>query len=173
MSKILEDQWTVMIGVRSAKFLKLRIDAEFHRMMESERSIPRISAYFRERVSDICGYRRIYIGISKCRQVCAAREHSIIRGRARVVARRGPSTPVRAQTWLATQPSFFDRPVNRFSLFVPHPDTSTVLSTVRCVNLSRARDIVLHAGVSRYVIRSAVGIAKPRLFDRVGKCLPR
>lgn len=31
---------------------------------------------------------------------------------------------------------------------------------VRCVNLSRARDIALHAGVSWYVIRSAVGIAK-------------
>lgn len=122
-------------------------------MIEFERSIPRISACFCERVSGICGYRRIYIGISKCRQVCAAREHSIIQGRARVVARRGPSTPVRAQTWLATQPSFFDRPVNRFSLsFVPRPDTSTVLLTVRCVNLLRARDIALHAGASRYVI---------------------
>lgn len=52
---------------------------------------------------------------------CAHRDHSIIRARARVAARRRPSTPVRAQTWLAKQPSFFDRPRTSFSRLVSVP----------------------------------------------------
>lgn len=44
-------------------------------------------------------YGRVtYIGISKCAGRCAHTEHSIMRARVRVAARRGPSTPVRAQT---------------------------------------------------------------------------
>lgn len=86
-------------------------------------------------------YRRIYRYIEMPGR-CAHRDHSIIRARARVAARRRPSTPVRAQTWLAKQPSFFDRPRASFLPFGFRPPISTGLSVLRCVNLSRA-DVVL------------------------------